>query len=107
MQMEEKEMKLKAKMFFAWFDFWIGFYWDKEKRALFFAPLPCLVFKIKVRESELPPGMCKCGHRRDRHINSGCVERDPQYIVCPCLVPQHAIRPAGPPPRGILSEIGG
>ena len=38
---------MKVKLFFAWYDFWVGFYWDRQKRALYVAPLPCLVFKFE------------------------------------------------------------
>jgi len=101
-------MKLSVKLFFAWFDFWIGFYWDREKRALYVAPLPCVVFKIE-RASRLLPGMCKCGHGRDMHIDLGCLgpnDKNSWSIYCPCRMPRESIRTAGPPPRGILSEIG-
>jgi hypothetical protein len=44
---------MKVKLFFAWFDFWVGFYWDREKRALYFAPLPCVVFKIERKKERV------------------------------------------------------
>lgn len=35
-----------VKVFFAWYDFWVGFYWDRKARALYVCPLPCLVFRF-------------------------------------------------------------
>lgn len=32
---------------FAWYDFWIGVYWDRKNRALFILPLPMLGIKIQ------------------------------------------------------------
>lgn len=29
--------------FFAWYDLWVGLYWDKANRRLYFCPLPCCV----------------------------------------------------------------
>jgi hypothetical protein len=33
--------------FFRWYDFWIGFYWDRHARALYICPLP--MFGVKVQ----------------------------------------------------------
>ena len=37
---------MKFKAFFAWFDFWVGAYFDPEKWILYICPLPCIVFSF-------------------------------------------------------------
>ena len=41
-------MKLKFKLMFAWYDFWVGLFWDKKKKVLYIFPLPTLGVKITV-----------------------------------------------------------
>jgi len=38
---------MKVKLIFAWYDFWIGFYLDRDNRTLYFLPFPTIGFKIK------------------------------------------------------------
>lgn len=38
--------KWKVKLFFAWYDLWIGAYWDRKNRILYICPLPCFVILI-------------------------------------------------------------
>ncbi len=38
------------KFFFAWYDLWIGAYWDRKKRQLYICPLPCCVIQIDMRK---------------------------------------------------------
>jgi hypothetical protein len=39
----------KVKLLFAWYDLWVGFYWDRIGRKLYFLPIPCfgIVFSFK------------------------------------------------------------
>ena len=37
---------MRIRVFFAWYDFWLGFYYDRLHHILYFCPLPCLVVEI-------------------------------------------------------------
>ena len=32
---------LTMRLIFAWYDFWIGLYWDRAMRRLYLFPVPC------------------------------------------------------------------
>lgn len=51
---------MKIKFFFAWYDAWVGFFYDQQKRVLYFCPLPCLVFKIQAVEQSVQSDECQC-----------------------------------------------
>jgi len=37
---------MKIKFFIAWYDFWVGWFWDRKKCALYICLLPCCVIQI-------------------------------------------------------------
>lgn len=39
-------MSRRVKFFFAWYDVWVGFYWDRGARLLYICPFPCLGIRI-------------------------------------------------------------
>jgi hypothetical protein len=39
----------KVRLFFAWYDFWIGCYWNIKDHTLYICPLPCVVISIKFK----------------------------------------------------------
>lgn len=40
---------MKARFLFAWYDAWVGAYWDRDRRRLYLLPIPCcgLVLEFK------------------------------------------------------------
>ncbi len=38
---------MKASLFWAWYDFWIGWYWDRKKKTLYIAPIPTIIIKLE------------------------------------------------------------
>ncbi len=40
---------MRIKPVVAWYDLWIGAYWDSAKRRLYVFPIPCLGFVVEFR----------------------------------------------------------
>ena len=40
---------MKLSLFFAWYDFWIGIYYDRKKRILYICFLPMVVIKLEMK----------------------------------------------------------
>jgi len=43
---------MKYKPFFAWYDFWVGIYYDRKRKILYFNPLPCVVLSFASNQNE-------------------------------------------------------
>ncbi len=39
--------KNKITFSFLWYDFWVGWFYDRDKHILYICPLPMCVFKIE------------------------------------------------------------
>lgn len=64
----------------AWYDLWVGMYWDRQKRWLYVLPLPCLGIIIKPFEglslcAFLPWERLNSRHRKWLKENDGTVTR--------------------------------
>ena len=51
----------KIKIFFAWYDFWVGVFYDRKKQTLYVCPVPTLVISISKRKPE-PSTPCPISH---------------------------------------------
>lgn len=40
---------MKPKLFFRWYDLWIGAYWDRASRTLYICPVPMLGIAIRFK----------------------------------------------------------
>lgn len=80
---------MKLKLFFAWFDFWIGFYWDRKERELYIAPFPCFVIKVAGLFQSRELQCAECGHSAKLHVGAnGCLwagqSADQTTTLCIC-----------------------
>lgn len=40
---------MRVEFLFAWYDLWIGAYWDRKQHALYVLPVPCLGIVVRFR----------------------------------------------------------
>ena len=59
-------MPTKIRLFFAWYDLWVGAYWDSCKRQLYICPIPmvciCIHFKMPQLVSDPWPPVPRDSH---------------------------------------------
>ena len=66
------ERRWSAKFLFAWYDLWVGIFWDAGKRKLYILPLPCVGVVIKF--PALPNGS---GEARAKRVASDALFEEP------------------------------
>jgi hypothetical protein len=66
---------MKIKLVFAWYDLWIGAYWDRRNRRLYVLPLPTIGIVIQFRQAcdHLGHEWISCGGRAcPKGLDSEC-----------------------------------
>ncbi len=43
---------IRCKVKFAWYDLWVGAYWDRTNKVLYVCPLPCCLFEFWYEEND-------------------------------------------------------
>ena len=43
---------MRFRLFFAWYDLWVGAYWDRKARTLYLAPIPTVVLEVSFGRRE-------------------------------------------------------
>lgn len=47
--------RFQVSGFLAWYDAWVGMFYDQKKKTLYVCPLPCVVLKVEQRPKSWPP----------------------------------------------------
>jgi len=65
---------MRIRPIFAWFDLWIGAYWNRGRRRLYIFPVPCFGFYIQFKQLERQgkwnrvDAFYTCNNCKDKHI---------------------------------------
>lgn len=43
---------MRVRPIFAWYDFWVGWFWDRRKRVLYVFPIPMFGVRFEFRMPE-------------------------------------------------------
>lgn len=49
---KKRPVFLKISPIFAWYDLWVGLFWDRKKRWLYILPIPCIGVIVKFPNRE-------------------------------------------------------
>lgn len=44
---DPNQLECKIHLVLAWYDLWIGAYWDRRERCLYLLPIPCVGVSVK------------------------------------------------------------
>jgi hypothetical protein len=50
MSMGDRKRRMKIRLFFAWYDLWVGVFVDTAKRRIYVFPLPCIGVRIDLAQ---------------------------------------------------------
>lgn len=42
---------MSVRFIFAWYDLWVGAYWDRKAKALYILPFPCVGIVVSLRRA--------------------------------------------------------
>jgi hypothetical protein len=42
MSLNSRNATMRIRPLFAWYDLWVGAFWDRKQRKLYICPLPCI-----------------------------------------------------------------
>lgn len=60
---------------FAWYDMWVGAFWDRKARALYLLPLPCIGIVINLE----PAGNRQAEHKHGDHQHDEDQQPKPEF----------------------------
>ncbi len=57
-----RDAVVSVRLFFAWWDAWVGAYWDRRQRRLYICPIPMLGVVVQFRRPKRKRQCRRCAH---------------------------------------------